>query len=164
MHPNLIAALDAIAWSEGTSRSPVTKDSGYDVIVDSIDANGKVVHAIFTDYSKHPFVGRPPVLVSAKRHLLSDAAGRHMCMLRNWLFYSHALRLPDFGHDSQNAITIQMIKEVHALDDILTGHLDAAFRKMASRWASLPGAGYGQPENKMNDILVAYEDAGGKLA
>jgi len=30
-------------------------------------------------------------------------------------------------------------------------------------WASLPGAGYGQHENKLNDLQAAYEAAGGTM-
>jgi hypothetical protein len=38
--------LDLLAWSEGTSTSPVTKADGYDVIVTGVDGP-----EVFTDYA-----------------------------------------------------------------------------------------------------------------
>jgi muramidase (phage lysozyme) len=59
---------------------------------------------------------------------------------------------------------VQLIKECKALDDVLTGHVDKAVAKCSSRWASLPGAGYGQHENLLVALEDAYERAGGKFA
>lgn len=42
---------DLLAYSEGTSTSPATRNNGYDVIVTGIDGKPE----IFTDYSDHPF-------------------------------------------------------------------------------------------------------------
>ena len=46
MNTNRRAFLDMLAYSEGTSTSPATKDRGYDVIVTGIDGKPE----IFTDY------------------------------------------------------------------------------------------------------------------
>ncbi|WP_445513390.1 hypothetical protein, partial [Streptococcus pneumoniae] len=48
---NVLAFLDMLAWSEGTSTSPATKEQGYDVIVTGADRKSE----IFNDYSVHPF-------------------------------------------------------------------------------------------------------------
>jgi len=54
------AFLDLIAEAEVTSTSAVTKNDGYDIIVNGVDE-----HEIFTDYSAHPFAtGRAPIYVS----------------------------------------------------------------------------------------------------
>jgi len=73
------------------------------------------------------------------------------------------LGLPDFSPDSQDKIAIQMIKECHALSSIEEGRINEALMLCRSRWASLPGAGYGQHENKLADLEKAYVDAGGKV-
>ena len=36
--------------------------------------------------------------------------------------------------------------------------------KVKNIWASLPGAGYGQHENKLDKLITAYKDAGGTVA
>jgi muramidase (phage lysozyme) len=36
--------------------------------------------------------------------------------------------------------------------------------KVSNIWASLPGAGYGQHENRMDVLADAYERAGGQFA
>lgn len=36
--------------------------------------------------------------------------------------------------------------------------------KVSNLWASLPGAGYGQPEHRLETLVAAYQRAGGVLA
>ena len=55
------------------------------------------------------------------------------------------------------------LKECRALDLIVAGKFDAAVSKVAHIWASLPGAGYGQHENRLGTLMAAYEAAGGKV-
>lgn len=157
---NLAAFLDMLAVSEGTSTSPATKDRGYDVIVTG--ANG--IPETFTDYSTHPFSGGRPSKVINSHGLTSNASGRYQFMLRDWGFYKLKLALPDFGPDSQDKWATQLIKERHALDDIEAGHFMRAVGKVSNLWASLPGAGYGQHENRMSALEDAYERAGGVFA
>lgn len=60
---NVVAFLDMLAWSEGTSTSPATKNQGYDVIVTGADRAPE----IFTDYSVHPFSrGRKSKAINSK--------------------------------------------------------------------------------------------------
>ena len=152
MSPNLTAFLATIAWSEGTDR-PATQPSanhGYDVLVGG---------ANFSDYSRHP-----NKLVHLNAHLESTAAGRYQILYRYWAIYQRQLHLPDFGPDSQDAYAVQIIKECHALEDVEAGRIPAAIAKCAHIWASFPGAGYGQNENGLAPLLLAYTKAGGKLA
>lgn len=144
----LRAFLDLIAWSEGTDngRQP-TNNHGYDVIV-----GGK----LFYDYSKHP-----GVYVKLNARLTSSAAGRYQILEKFAKHYMKQLRLPDFGPDSQDKIAIQLIKECKALDDIYAGRIHSAVYKCRSRWASLPGAGYGQHEQKIEKLIAVFKDAGG---
>ena len=161
MSPNLKAFLDTLSVSEGTSTCPITKDRGYDVIVTGADG----VHELMTTYANHPFAaGRPPKLVNKRTGLYSTAAGRYQFLVRDWGHYKLKLDLPDFGPDSQDRWAIQLIKERRALDDIETGHFVRAVAKVSNLWASLPGAGYGQPEHRMDTLAAVYEKAGGEFA
>ncbi len=146
----LRAFLDLIAYSEGTDngRQP-TNNHGYDVIV-----GGK----LFYDYSKHP-----GVYVKLNPRLTSSAAGRYQILEKFAKHYMKQLKLPDFGPDSQDKIAIQLIKECKALDDIYAGRIHSAVYKCRSRWASLPGAGYGQHEQKIEKLIAVFKEAGGMV-
>lgn len=156
---NLRAFLDMLAWSEGTSTSPATKNSGYDVIVTGIDKKPE----LFTDYSDHPFnKGRPSKVINSKG-LTSNASGRYQFMLKDWAYYKGLLNLPNFGPEAQDKWAIQLIKERRSLQDIEAGKIAQAINNCRNIWASLPGAGYGQPEHKVDRLLAQYKAAGGKL-
>ncbi len=158
MSPNLKAFLDMIAYSEIGAPLLAASDNGYNVIVGSTPDRP----ILFADYSKHPQMRQTITLKG--RTISSDAAGRYQFMGRYWAHYKLQLRLPDFGPDSQDRWAIQLVKECRALDDIETGHLARAIGKCASRWASFPGAGYNQPEHRMDTLEAAYEKAGGTFA
>lgn len=159
MTPNQAAFLDMLAASEGTSTSPATRNSGYDVIVTGIDGKPE----IFTDYSNHPFAsGRKPKTIN-KNGLQSTASGRYQFLVHDWSHYRSQLGLPDFGPASQDRWALQLIREQRALDDIDAGRFAAAVAKCRNLWASLPGAGYQQRENKLAMLQAAYLNAGGKL-
>jgi muramidase (phage lysozyme) len=85
-------------------------------------------------------------------------------MLKDWAHYRSQLVLPDFGPASQDRWALQLIKERRALDDIEAGRFADAVSKCRNIWASLPGAGYGQHENKIAYLEAAYVAAGGRLA
>jgi len=159
MHPNLKAFLDTIAFSEGTSTSPATKCNGFDVIVTGIDGRPEV----FTDFRFHPFAVRPAKLINRKG-LTSSAAGRYQFLGRYWLAYKQQLNLPDFGPESQDKWAIQLIKECGAIGMIEAGKFADAVQACRSRWASLPGAGYSQPERPLSVLQAAYVAAGGVVA
>lgn len=151
MSPNLKAYLSMIAYSEGTDngRQP-TKNHGYDVLVGG---------GLFENYADHP-----RKLVNLRPGLASTAAGRYQVLSRYFDAYKKQLNLPDFSPESQDAIAIQLIKECGALRDIEAGYIDIAINKCKSRWASLPGAGYGQHENDKGRLIAAYKTAGGSIA
>lgn len=152
MNPNLKAFLDAIAYSEIGPGLLAKSDNGYNVLVGATAAKPILFH----DYTSHPLIHNS--------EMDSDAAGRYQFMGRFWSHYKIQLKLPDFGHDSQDRWAVQLIKECHALDDVLTGHFIIAVAKCSSRWASFPGAGYGQHENAIASLENAYEQAGGTFA
>ena len=64
--------------------------------------------------------------------------------------------------ESQDAIALEQLKECGAaLTMIDMGNLAAAIGLCAHIWASLPGAGYRQPESEFAALLGAYEASGG---
>ena len=147
MSPNLQAFLDMIAVSEGTAGKG---DNGYNVIVGG---------ALFESYDDHP-----RKLVWLRPGLASTAAGRYQLLKRYYDAYKKQLNLPNFSPLSQDLIAIQQIKERGALQDIEKGYISVAIDKVKNIWASLPGAGYGQHENKLDKLIAAYKNAGGTIA
>lgn len=159
MSPNLKAFLDMIAQSEIGAALLSKSDNGYNVIVGGALFDDKGTPELFDDYADHP-----RKVVALGRGLKSSAAGRYQILTRYYDAYRKTLNLPDFSPTSQDAIAVQMIKEQHALPDVEAGKFDEAVTKCANIWASLPGAGYGQHENKIADLRSAYTSAGGSLA
>lgn len=156
---NLHAFLDMLAWSEGTSTSPATRWNGYDVIVTGIDKKPEV----FTDFSDHPFNGGRKSKVINSKGLTSNASGRYQFMLKDWAHYKAQLKLPDFSPASQDLWAIQLIRERKALSDIEAGNIASAIQKCRNIWASLPGAGYNQPEHSLDKLIAQYVKAGGTV-
>ena len=145
---NLAAFLDLLAFSEGTKGRG---DDGYNKLVNPA--------GFFGDYREHP-----DVLVQVNPSLRSTAAGRYQFLSRHWRHYQAALGLPDFGPLSQDKWAIQLIRERRALADIEAGRIDEAMRKCNNIWASLPGAGYQQPEHNEATLLAKFTEFGGVLA
>ena len=153
MDPKLKAFLDLIAYSEGTSTSPVTLNDGYDVIVSGI--NGP---QILTDYSDHPFAHGGAVTVRAVPLLISTAAGRYQVLARYWKAYQTQLELPDFSPNSQDAVALRQIEERHAIQMIMAGNVAGAIQACANIWASFPGNDYRQGGHSMGDLLAKYQE------
>ena len=68
-----------------------------------------------------------------------------------------------FSPINQDRIAIQQIRERRAIPDIEAGRIRDAIAKIRNIWASLPGAGYGQHEQKIDDLVRAYVAAGGTV-
>jgi muramidase (phage lysozyme) len=152
MHPNMKAFLDMIAFSEIGHELLKVSNNGYDVIVGSTAAKP----ILFNDYSHHPRSYQPL--------MNSDAAGRYQFMGVYWEPYRKQLSLPDFGPESQDKWAQQLIRECGAVGMIENGLFPQAVHACRSRWASLPGAGYGQHENALAPLQAVYIEAGGTVA
>lgn len=148
---NVCAFLDMLAYSEGTDNNrQKTNNHGYDVIVGG---------SLFTDYSKHPnrLIDLPRLSIK------STAAGRYQLLYRYWLAYCKTLGMHDFSPLSQDLIALQQIKERKAIPFIQEGRFEEAVYACKNIWASLPGAGYGQHEHRMESLIAAYKLNGGEL-
>ena len=146
----LRAFCDLIAFSEGTSTSSITKNSGYDVIVSGIHGP-----SIFTDYRDHPFAHGGAVTVRTNPLLVSTAAGRYQVLAHYFEVYKTQLHLPDFSPASQDAVAIEQISECNSIHLIEQGNISAALMACSRIWASFPGNDYNQPGGKSLATLVS---------
>lgn len=156
---NLRAFLDMIAFAEGTDRAgdPYRVCYGYRHTIRSL--------------ADHPAITgewggeRLPDAMCAGAGLgpgcVSTAAGRYQIIRPTWRELKADLNLPDFGPASQDAAAVELIRRRGALNDVYAGRIAQAIDKVAKVWASLPGAGYAQPERKLSNLLAAYGSAGG---
>jgi len=152
---NRAAFLDAIAFSELGAGLLKISDNGYNVIVGSTVAKP----ILFTSYADHPR-SLQSMWIKGKQ-VKSTAAGRYQILERYFDHYKKQLGLRDFGKAAQDAIAMQLIRECSAVPLIDGGKFAAAAHACRSRWASLPGAGYQQHENRMEDLQAAFVAAGG---
>ena len=83
--------------------------------------------------------------------------------MRTWDELARRLQLPDFGPESQDAAALELIRQRGATNDVRAGRISQAIAKCAPIWASLPGAGYAQNENKLTSLVAQYQAAGGNL-
>lgn len=160
---NVVAFLDMLAVSEGTDipRQP-TKNRGYDVIVGG---------SLLSDYSKHPRIvvllkkrdGSPIINAKTGKPLRSSAAGRYQFLGATWDDLARRLKLIDFSPVSQDLACVELLKQCGAYPLIRVGKFDDAVHAARRIWASLPGAGYGQHEQKIESLRAAYKAAGGSL-
>ena len=134
--------LDMIGFSEGTLQV-ANSDDGYRVLVGG---------GTFESYADHP-----RKLIKINDHLSSTAAGRYQILAHIYDYYKPILKLKDFSPGSQDSIALQMIKECHSIDNINNNDVKSAIINCHSRWASFPGADYGQHENKMQDLVNYYQ-------
>jgi muramidase (phage lysozyme) len=155
MKANEQAFLDMIAWSEIGPDLLAVSDNGYNVIVGSTPSNPD----LFISYADHP-----RKLVQLRPGLASTAAGRYQLLERYFDAYKASLNLSDFAYAAQDGIALQQIKESGAQNDVRLGNFADAVAKCARIWASLPGAGYDQREQKLTDLQQAYVAAGGTLS
>lgn len=145
---NVLAFLDMLAWSEGTKGRG---DDGYNVVVGG---------GLFSGYADHP----RQLIDLPRLGIKSTAAGRYQLLARYWDAYRKQLCLDDFSPVSQDRVAIQQIRERKAYQLVVTGQIEAAIIACSNIWASLPGAGYGQREHNMTDLLAKYREFGGALA
>ncbi len=129
------AFLDTLAYAEGTGNYPNT---GYNTMF-----TGKQ----FSGYKDHPRK------IQRSGRYASDAAGRYQFLSTTW----DGLGLPDFSPANQDKGALKLLAP-HVLQAIDKGDFAIAFHGARKTWASLPGAGYGQPEKKMK-TLVGYANA-----
>lgn len=142
MNINRKAFLDMLAYSEGTYN--LGSHEGYDVIVGSTKTRGIFAKSL----DRHP-----NVVVELSSTLWSTAAGRYQIIHPTWVGLNSKMKFSDFSADSQDSAALQLIRDAGALNEVDQGHIKVAIQLCKHIWASLPGAGYGQHENQVQNLL-----------
>jgi len=140
---NAAAFLRMIRFSEGTDGQ-----DGYRTLFGG---------ALFESYADHPRIYVP------FRNTSSSAAGAYQILYRTFQGLQSKLGTTGFSPEVQDAMALELIRERGALNDVYAGRVQQAISKVSKVWASLPGAGYNQPERQLSALLSAYADAGGNL-
>jgi len=132
-------------------------------------------HRLFYGFEDHP---RDPMQFTNGKgeRLWSSAAGAYQFMavspipgggttkVDTWDRVKRKLGLEDFSPANQDRAAVELISEAGALNDVRAGRFDAAVNRVRRTWASMPGAGYSQPERSLEALRTAYLNAGGNLA
>jgi muramidase (phage lysozyme) len=157
---NVQAGLLTIRTSEGTAG-----DDGYRTMFG---------YRMFDSFADHP--RQPAQFNSNGKMLWTSAAGAYQMMaispipgggstrVDTWDRMKAKLNLPDFSPASQDAAALALISDAGALNDLKAGRFDTFVSKVRGIWASLPGAGYGQPERTLDSLRTAFVNAGGTLS
>lgn len=139
--PEVRALLDTIAYAEGTAG-----EGGYQTIYS---------YRYFSGYADHP--RQIECAWSSGGWLCSDAAGRYQMLSTTFDYVAEPLGLVDFSPESQDLAAVELIRRCGMLDAIQNGEFDRTLVGIRSEWASLPGAGYGQPERDLEELREVYE-------
>lgn len=110
---------------------------------------------LFSSYADHPRV------TVKKSGYTSSAAGAYQAIASTWDETKAMMGLPDFSPASQDLFAVGRIAARGALADVKAGRFEAAVKKIAREWASLPGSPYGQPVISMERAKSVYVAWGG---
>ncbi len=155
------AFLAMISFAEGTNkaRDPYKVCYGYKHTIVSLSEHPAITKEWMGERLSDAMclnAGRPPGCVST-------AAGKYQIIRPTWVTCRDALKLKDFGPDSQDRAALLLIERRGALTDIHNGEISKAIAKCSSEWASLPGNRAGQPQRPIQGLLVAFQNAGGEM-
>jgi muramidase (phage lysozyme) len=147
-HRNVAAFLRVIRTGEGTADA-----GGYSRLFGG---------APFAGFADHPRV--KVCKTYSGRQLCSTAAGAYQFLATTWDETARIMRLRDFSPASQDLAALGRIAARGALDDVLAGRFEAALKRVAYEWASMPGSPYGQPVITLARAGSVYQSNGGTLA
>lgn len=135
--PQIRAALDVIAWSEGA------------------DYNTLYGGGTFSSYAQHPDRS-----ITAGNYT-STAAGRYQFLFNTWSGLRSSLGLPDFSPQSQDIGAVALMDRRGVLDDVLNGDFQSAVTSggLGKEWASFPYSPYGQSNHSLSQVLNYYNGA-----
>jgi muramidase (phage lysozyme) len=156
---NVAAFLDMIAWCEIGPEQLKLTDDGYNVLFGSLPGELK----LFDSYDTHPNV-LTQFRYKNGTYGKSTAAGRYQLLNRYYKAYVKQLKLPDFSPKSQDQIAIQQMRERGSIIALKQNDILNAIARSSNIWASFPGAGYNQHEQKLHLMLAVYRKAGGQGA
>jgi lysozyme len=132
-------------------------------MIGTLEGGPQGYNALFGGGRFESFADHPRVVIRAGGYS-SSAAGRYQILQGTWDDIRDTIGAPDFSPPWQDLAAIYLIRRRGALADVIAGDFDSAVTKAAKEWASLPGAGYGQPERALEETRALYASAGGGFA
>lgn len=115
--------------------------------------------SLFESFSDHP---RKPI--KAGNLPTSTAAGAYQFLASTWDGLRKQYGFADFSPENQDLGAVALIEGRGAINDVIYGRFEAAIKKCAKEWASLPGSPYGQPTKTLEQCKQVYEQYGGTYA
>lgn len=145
--PRIRALLDVIGHAEGTDKA-----FGYQTKVGSTRSRGNGQK------------DRRAIYIPSIRDK-STADGRYQFLNGTWDDEARALGLKDFSPHSQDLAAVHLLSKARghdgkgpsAIDLLMAGDFAGAIKAAAPKWASFPGAGYGQGERSLGSLQNVYE-------
>ncbi len=152
---NILAALHTIRKCEGTDAG-----DGYSYLFGSTVNNGRR----FNDYSTHPNQKFP--FTSGGKEQLSSAAGAYQILKGTFDTLCDKYGFTDFSPHTQDLMACALFDTRNVLSAVAEGKFfnPEVLDKLNNEWASLPGAGYGQPEKSLAKVQNWYTIEGGTIA
>lgn len=160
--PEIAAFLATIAYSEGTweEPDPYRVCFGYRHVINDLSDHPAVTGEWGGERLDPRLCQRAGIKSGRCR---STAAGAYQINKPTWVstrkvMAREGIVLPNFGAESQDQAAWYLVGESGASAILLvSGDFESAIRKCAKRWASLPGAGYGQREKQMKVLKKFFE-------
>lgn len=162
---NVAAFLTMIRAAEGTSSA-----EGYGALFGWPAIKGRTFDPLSATGHPRQFFTYTD---KAGKTLRTSAAGAYQITWTTWTGYYVAFlawcgingRESDgFSPATQDSFAEFLLYLDDALPHVKAGRLDQALAIARRRWASLPGAGYNQPERSAQFVINAYTNAGGRIA
>lgn len=159
---NVRAFLEAIARAEGTAgrADPYRVCYAYAHTIQSFADHP----AITGEWKGEPLSAKMCAAAGFGPGCVSTAAGKYQITKGTWSRLKSRLKLSDFGPAAQDAAATELLRETSALEFAKLGNVTEAVRAARRTWASLPGAGYDQPEKSLAWVTRQFTAAGGVLA
>ena len=140
------AFLDMLAWSE-------------ELITDV----RKPEIMVMTSLQAKLFTGLRSFIASLSRSAGLKSAGRTLPASFPLVGCLPQAAWPERLLSESRTLALQQIKERGALPMIDRGDIRQAIDRCSNIWASLPGAGYGQFEHKVDSLIAKFKEAGGTV-
>lgn len=156
---NLAAFLSMIAFAEGTDRL-----HGYATLFGGGKFDSFADHPAELGWRGLPLPDHQCIAAGFRPGCVSTAAGRYQITRTTWRRLGGKRKYGSFEPDAQDAAAIDLLRENGALPMIEAGKFYDAVARVRRVWASLPGAGYLQPEKDLATIAQVYAANGGSFA
>lgn len=129
-------------------------------------ARGGTTNQLWTSYANHPYFINPN---EAKwkfkwnngKEDYATAHGKYMIRQNTWQGASKGLgRQLTFRPEDQDIAMAYLVNQRGALNDVLQGNWQSAFRKLGPEWASLPTSPYAQHKFSNKGFIAALQKVG----